>query len=92
MIAPRRDTSVRRKGVGRDVAAVELHALDHFELSLEALASSTVITPSLPTFFIASAMNLPISESPFAEIVATCPISSFEVTALSAFSDPRRSH
>jgi hypothetical protein len=37
---PRRDTSVRRKGVGRDVAAVELHALDHFELSLEALASS----------------------------------------------------
>jgi hypothetical protein len=68
MIAPRRDTSVRRKGVGRDVAAVELHALDHFELSLEALASSTVIIPSLPTFFIASAMNLPISESPFAEM------------------------
>src|SRR5262249_18812081 len=31
-------------------------------------ASSTVITPSLPTFFIASARNLPISTSPLAEI------------------------
>src|SRR5580698_8344880 len=43
-------------------------------------ASSTVITPSLPTFFIASARYLPISESPFAEIVPTWAISSFEVT------------
>src|SRR6266567_1493360 len=43
-------------------------------------ASSTVITPSLPTFFIASARNLPISTSPLAEIVPTWAISSFEVT------------
>src|SRR5215469_14291830 len=43
-------------------------------------ASSTVITPSLPTFFIASARNLPISLSPFAEMVPTWAISSFEVT------------
>src|SRR5216117_3145912 len=38
-------------------------------------ASSTVITPSLPTFSIASAMILPISGSLFAEIVPTCAIS-----------------
>src|SRR6516162_8303622 len=49
------------------------------------LASSTVMTPSLPTFFMASAMNLPISESPFAEIVPTCAISSFDVTAFECF-------
>ena len=34
------------------------------------LPSSTVMTPSLPTFFIASAMSLPTSGSLFAEIVA----------------------
>jgi hypothetical protein len=33
------------------------------------LASSTVITPSLPTFFMASEMNLPISA--LAEMVPT---------------------
>src|SRR5260370_37956642 len=44
-------------------------------------ASSTVITPSLPTFFIASARNLPISASPLAEIVPTWAISSLEVGA-----------
>src|SRR6185437_8111785 len=44
------------------------------------LASSTVITPSLPTFFIGSARNLPISLSPLAEIVPTWAISSFDVT------------
>src|SRR6266536_147938 len=49
------------------------------------LASSTVITPSLPTFFMASAMNRPISESPLAEIVPTWAISSFEVTAFECF-------
>src|ERR1700690_917083 len=48
-------------------------------------ASSTVITPSLPTFFIASARNLPISESPLAEIVPTWEISSFEVTFFEFF-------
>src|SRR5665213_2138575 len=46
------------------------------------LASSTVMTPSLPTFFIASARNLPISASPFAEMVPTWAISSFDVTFL----------
>src|ERR1043165_9415770 len=46
------------------------------------LASSTVITPSLPTFFMASERNLPISTSPLEEMVPTCAISSFEVTFL----------
>jgi len=36
--------------------------------------SSTVITPSLPTFSIASAMMLPIDSSELAEIVPTCAI------------------
>src|SRR5438477_8390036 len=49
------------------------------------LASSTVMTPSLPTFFIASARNLPISASPFDEMVPTWAISSFEVTFLEFF-------
>jgi hypothetical protein len=31
----------------------------------------TVMTPSLPTFFMASAIKFPISLSPLAEIVAT---------------------
>src|SRR5215211_3838605 len=44
------------------------------------LASSTVITPSLPTFCIASASILPTSASPFAEIVPTWAISSFVAT------------
>src|SRR6266404_5730826 len=38
-------------------------------------ASSTVITPSLPTFSIASAISLPISGSLFAEIAPTCAMS-----------------
>ncbi len=37
-----------------------------------AFASSTVMTPSLPTFCIASAIILPISASPFAEMVPIC--------------------
>ena len=36
--------------------------------------SSTVITPSLPTFSIASAINLPTVLSEFAEIEPTCSI------------------
>src|SRR5829696_6824296 len=39
-------------------------------------ASSTVITPSLPTFCIAFAIIWPIAVSPFEEIVPTCAISS----------------
>src|ERR1700676_1787507 len=45
-------------------------------------ASSTVITPSLPTLAIAFARKSPISLSPFAEMVPTWAISSFEVTFL----------
>ena len=46
------------------------------------LASSTVMTPSLPTFFIASAIMRPISASPFAEMVPTWAISSLDLTFL----------
>src|SRR5216684_1203376 len=49
------------------------------------LASSTVITPSLPTFFTASAKNRPISASPLAEMVPTWAISSFDVTSFEFF-------
>ncbi len=48
------------------------------------LDSSTVITPSLPTFFIASAMMLPMVLSLLAEIVPTCAIMSPE-TGLESF-------
>src|SRR6516165_7220101 len=48
-------------------------------------ASSTVITPSLPTFFIASARKRPISASPLAEMVPTWEISSLEVTFFEFF-------
>ena len=48
-------------------------------------ASSTVMTPSLPTFFMASARNRPISASPLAEMVPTWAISSLEVTFLVFF-------
>ena len=48
------------------------------------LDSSTVITPSLPTFFIASAMMLPMVESLLAEILPTCAIMSPE-TGLESF-------
>src|SRR3989475_7788344 len=49
------------------------------------LASSTVITPSLPTFFMASARKRPISASPLAEMVPTWAVSSLEVTFLEFF-------
>src|SRR5690349_21994489 len=47
--------------------------------------SSTVITPSLPTFVNASAMSVPIVES-CAEIVATCAIDFSPSTAVAALS------
>src|ERR1700689_1347560 len=64
------------------------------------LASSTVITPSLPTFFMASEIILPIVLSPFAAMVPICAISSDDctflarrsmsfTTALTAMSMPR---
>ena len=62
--------------------------------------SSTVMTPSLPTLLIASAMILPISSSELAEIVPTCAIDlsslhgcesflSSSVIAIAALSMPR---
>src|SRR5690242_3017524 len=47
--------------------------------------SSTVITPSLPTLSIASAMSLPISWSPLAEIVPTCAIDLLSADGLLSF-------
>src|SRR6188474_3189010 len=49
------------------------------------LASSTVMTPSLPTFSIALARKSPISLSPLAEMVPTWAISAFDVTFLEFF-------
>ena len=48
------------------------------------LFSSTVITPSLPTFCIASAIWRPISASPLADIVPTCATSSLSFTSREA--------
>src|SRR5881296_2179339 len=49
------------------------------------LPSSTVMTPSLPTLSIASAMILPIDSSAFAEIAPTWLISLLVVVGLLAF-------
>ncbi len=49
------------------------------------LASSTVMTPSLPTFSIASAIRLPIVSSELAEMVATCAISFLSLTSWEIF-------
>ena len=51
-----------------------------FKLVPKDFDSSTVITPSWPTFSIASAISSPISELLPAEIPATCAISSFVET------------
>ena len=49
--------------------------------------SSTVMTPSLPTLFIASAINSPMVASPLAEIVPTCaiisPLTGFDIFLIS---------
>ena len=50
------------------------------------LASSTVMTPSLPTFCIASAIILPMFVSPFDEMVPTWATSADEPTFLARFS------
>ncbi len=49
------------------------------------LASSTVMTPSLPTFSIASAMMLPMVLSPLAEMVPTWAISFCALVGLESF-------
>src|SRR6266550_2606991 len=51
-------------------------------------ASSTVMTPSLPTFSIASAIMSPIVRSPLAETVPTCAISSRPFVSFEAFLAP----
>ena len=51
------------------------------------MASSTVITPSLPTFCIAWAIILPMSLSPLAEMVPTWAISSDDFDLLGALLD-----
>src|SRR5665213_14608 len=51
-----------------------------------ALASSTVMTPSLPTFCIALAIMLPMVASPFDEMVPTWATSADEPTGLARFS------
>ncbi len=51
-----------------------------------ALASSTVMTPSLPTFCIACAIILPMVASPFDEMVPTWATSAEEPTFLARFS------
>ena len=59
--------------VRREEAAIELHAFDDFDRRFAAcLPSSTVITPSLPTFMKASASTLPIEGSLLPAIVAIC--------------------
>ena len=55
--------------VGREVAGSNSHAFDDFEGGLHGLDPSTVMTPSLPTFFMASAMMLLIWRSLLAEMV-----------------------
>ena len=72
--------------IGREIAAVELHAFDDVELGLGVFASSTVMTPSLPTFFIASEIILPIVLSPLAATVPIWAISSDDCTFLARFS------
>jgi len=57
--------------VGRDVAAVELHAFDDLEFGLERLGFFNRDDALVPTFFMASERNLPISASPLAEMVPT---------------------
>ncbi len=49
------------------------------------LASSTVMTPSLPTFSIASAMIWPMVASPLAEMVPTWAISFLSLVGLAIF-------
>ena len=49
------------------------------------LPSSTVMTPSLPTFSIASAMMLPMVSSPLAEMVPTWAISFLSLVGLLSF-------
>ena len=58
----------------------------HSTSVFRALPSSTVITPSLPTFSVASAIMVPTSVSKFDATVATCSVSFLsETLTLSVF-------
>ena len=52
------------------------------------LPSSTVITPSLPTFSIASAMIEPIGSSPLAEMAPTCAIAMLSLVGFDSERNP----
>jgi hypothetical protein len=67
--------------VGRRIAAVKLHAFHGGQLGLHGLASSTVITPSLPTTSMALEISSPTSSS-LAEMEATCAMASCSVMGL----------
>src|SRR3954464_10607457 len=56
-----------------------------FSVVARPFASSTVMTPSLPTFSIASAMMLPMVVSPLAEMMPTCAISLWSLVGLESF-------
>jgi len=86
--------------VGAEIAAIELHALDELGVVSRVLPSSTVMTPSLPTLSMASAMMRPISSSLLAAMLATFSRSfllltgmdiflSFSTMSSTAFSMPR---
>jgi hypothetical protein len=66
--------------VGRDVAAVELHAFDDLEHGFGGLGFLEVMTPSSPIFSMASATSSPIVSSLCAEMVATWAFSVREPT------------
>jgi hypothetical protein len=70
----------RRKAMLEDLAV-----LTGGKLIAEELASSTVMTPSLPTLSIACAMMLPMVSSPFAEMMPTCAISLGSLVGLESF-------
>src|SRR5262249_37344284 len=79
-----------RDEVGRQVAAVELHAFHDLELGLRRLdSSSAVMTPSPPTFSMASATRSPMVASLWAEMVAPCVVRAASVPAGRASAETR---
>jgi len=101
--SPRADLHVLGVGdkVGGEIAAVELHAVDHLHFGLQALALFDGDNAVLSDGFDGVGDDLPMASSPLAETVATCLISSGFLTfllaaatalmaAATAFSMPRR--
>ena len=71
--------------VRRDVAAVELHALDDFELGLQRLGLFDRDDALIADLLHRVGEKRPISASPLAEMVPTWAISSFDVTFFEFF-------